>query len=93
MLGAMRVLRYLVRMKNTEMTLQRDGFGAFAGAGCRKRGGIFARNSRRVGGSLFLADGAHCVHELLMKALFPVGCDFHGEHGDAVGSELVDEHR
>ena len=46
-----------------------------------------------LGTPFFFADGAHCVHELLMKTLFPMGCDFHGEHGDAVGSELADEHR
>ena len=93
MLRPMRVLRHLVGMKNTEMTPQRDCVGAFSGAGCRKCEESSQEMVVGLAGHFFLPDEVHCVHELLMKTLFPVGCDFHGEDGDALGSELANEHR
>ena len=56
------------------------------------------RNLRRELSSVeraefFFVWGVPRVNEVLMKSLFPMGCEFNGENGDALGSERADAGR
>ena len=63
--------------------------------GCDGLGAGITRNLRKkllsVGpAEFFFILGVPRVNEVLMKSLFPMGCEFNGENGDALGSERAD---
>jgi hypothetical protein len=84
----MRVSRHFCGTKIMRM-IQRserfDGLGAGITGNLRKKLSLIWR------ANIFFHWGVQSVHGFLMNALFPMGCDFNGEDGDALGSEYADE--
>ena len=91
--GSARVSRHFSGAKIIRMIQRSERFRAFGWAG----GWSYKESSQNIVIDLcceiFFLLRVQCVHESVIKALFPMGCDFNGEDGDALGSEYADENR